>query len=480
MRKLRDLMPEELAALLRVTPMEAQQYIESADSIPFMQAPVEKVKEDLRGLKERGKLEKPLPDVAKRWRQVRELLFREPEFEARYPAAYAILLESYYPEIMGELIGLRLPSFGIRISRNEPKDHIGRKSVEDSYSDAYSVRASDMEGKTLLADQSYIGLDPGHLRAILLEIVSRDEYWERIHARYRDPELIDNYQVPTKSLVRITDLRLAVNLEAKVIKDNLVAVLDLLERPVTAHSVFEWKQKVLALDAAFLEQMPGDRESSVATISFAAAALLLFIDLDMPGVENGSSYRLAEQIRSLATVIRDLTRSLDKSAEELESLLANRRAGHPARLEKQYYRALELYRLGLPPEAVLGVLDIKPYNPETGKGTRAWKKRLKEKLLLAEQIERRTFPRAAKIFANRDNEYIRLKARQAYYLFTQEFGLDQESVFIPPTARVRWDWWGIKLGRTLCINTRTKRGREITKAYLELGFSQARGVPPLS
>ena len=47
-KRLADLAARELAALFRVSVEEAQNYLELADSDPFMQTPVEKVREDLR------------------------------------------------------------------------------------------------------------------------------------------------------------------------------------------------------------------------------------------------------------------------------------------------------------------------------------------------------------------------------------------------------------------------------------------------
>lgn len=114
---------------MRVSLEEAQEYLESADSNPFMQAPVERVREDLRRLQDRGGLDdKVPPDVAVRWVQIRALLFREPEFEARYPAAYTLLLEPHFREIGDELIGISLPSFGVRIIQYAPEAHGPRVS----------------------------------------------------------------------------------------------------------------------------------------------------------------------------------------------------------------------------------------------------------------------------------------------------------------------------------------------------------------
>jgi hypothetical protein len=71
----------------------------------------------------------------------------------------------------------------------------------------------------------------------------------------------------------------------------------------------------------------GDTETGVAAVTFVAAALWLFLDLNTPGVKTASSYRLAEQVESLASVIRNLTRRLRASTKELARLTANRPSG---------------------------------------------------------------------------------------------------------------------------------------------------------
>ena len=72
MKRLVDLSARELSALLRVPVEEAQEYLKSADSNPFMQVPVEQVREDLQHLQESGELDEKVPrDVATRWVQTR-------------------------------------------------------------------------------------------------------------------------------------------------------------------------------------------------------------------------------------------------------------------------------------------------------------------------------------------------------------------------------------------------------------------------
>lgn len=140
-KRLAHLSARELSALLRGSLEEAQEYLESADSTPFMQAPVEKVREDLRRRQESSGQAHNIPhDVAARWVQVRSLLFREPEFETRYPAAYTLLLEPHFREIGDELIGISLPSFGVRILQHAPETRGPNISRHDRHHDTFSSR----------------------------------------------------------------------------------------------------------------------------------------------------------------------------------------------------------------------------------------------------------------------------------------------------------------------------------------------------
>jgi hypothetical protein len=471
MKRLRDLPTKELSELLEVPARQAHEYLEAADSIPFMQAPVHEIREGIQGLRESGKLEEGSRYFASRYKELRELLFRETEFEARYPAAYALMLEPTYPEIRDELVGLHLPSFGVRLLRHAPVVHAGRGSMFEDHYDAYSITRGKMEGQTPLADQDYEYLDVGYLQGLLLDILRREEYWERLHARrYRDPDIIERYDAPDSSPVRLTDLRLAINFDPDKLKTSLILAFQLLERPVTAEGVIRWKQQVLDLEGDLSERGFEDPDTGIVAVSFAAAALLLFVDLDMPSVEDGRSSVLDAKVWSLAKIICDLAESLDKGAGELEKLLASRAPGHQAALEKGYHDALSIYRVFGDLERVARVLGITPYNSETGKGTKSWKKKAKEKLTKAEEFEKKRYPRAAAIFANKDNEYVRRKAIQASRLSLEEM-LFATDVPTPPMPRERWDWWGRKIGQKLQINTRTRRGREITKAYVDLGFS---------
>ncbi len=279
--------------------MEAQKLLESAG--PFMQAPVQEVRAELRRLRNSLQPDKIPHDVANRWKQIRDLLYREPEFEIRYPAAYGLLMEPRYPEIMDELGGLSLPSFGVRIFRHDPYEQVKHSREPGEHYDAFTTRHSGGEAKGPLLKHEFEPLDLGYLQGILFEVLGRDEYWERLHKRYRDPDLILRYGAPDKSLIRLTDLRLARKLVAELksekFKDGTKRILDSLERPPTPDGVAKWKRQILDPASGFVEQRFGnpfdysapagwleDRQLGVMVPSFSAAALLLFLDLDMPGI----------------------------------------------------------------------------------------------------------------------------------------------------------------------------------------------------
>src|SRR5829696_5940046 len=101
----------------------------------------------------------------------------------------------------------------------------------------------------------------------------------------------------------------------------------------------------------------------------------------MPGIDKTSSYRLAEQIESLASIIRKLVQRLGRSTEDLGKLVANRSSGNHSELPGNNYSALQRYRMGhYNLRQTAEWLGITPYNSRTGKGTRAWKARVKKRL----------------------------------------------------------------------------------------------------
>jgi len=242
---------------------------------------------------------------------------------------------------------------------------------------------------------------------------------------------------------------------------------------MTAERVVEWKHQIMGnrgedeLDHCWEEF--GDqlrRRFRAFTVSFAAAALFLFMDLDMPDVRDEKPYRLAEQISELAKIIKSLMRDLDDKTQELEKLVGNRSAGRQSRRENQAYRALCYWRYGHNPEAIARWLGITPYSSKMGKGTRNWKTKLKGILTRGEEIENKRYPRAAAIFANyKDSPHIRRKAHRAYrahLVMTKRFPGH------PPIYEV---------GRKIRVNFQKWRGQEVIQAYVQLGSCLVRGKP---
>ncbi len=238
-----------------------------------------------------------------------------------------------------------------------------------------------------------------------------------------------------------------------------------LKRIKAAELVWEAKRDLSLFER--VEREFGDPRVGTAAVSFAAAALFLFIDLDMPGLRESKPFRLAEQIESLARIIRNLAVKLDEASGELGSLLANRGAGRQARSEGECYRALGAYRMGYEPETVAEWLGITPYSSRTGEGTRDWRARLRRILARGEEAERKHYPRAAAVFANRDNPHVRRKAETAYLTYDED-----EERFGHQHA-----WWNV--GRAIHVNYQTQRGVEVVNAYIELGSCIVNEIPPL-
>src|SRR5215203_1821876 len=131
-------------------------------------------------------------DVGVRFRQLRRLLSKEPEFKTRYPEAHSILLS--HRARMTEHGGLPLPSFGVHILRHEPHLHVSlpeETMVGDAYTATY---APNLELGLPPADQSFWPVDAGFLRGVLLAILSREEYSERIVPSAEDPNLFEGVE----------------------------------------------------------------------------------------------------------------------------------------------------------------------------------------------------------------------------------------------------------------------------------------------
>jgi hypothetical protein len=187
----------------------------------------------------------------------------------------------------------------------------------------------------------------------------------------------------------------------------------------------------------------------------------------MPGIEETSSYRLSEQIGSLASLIDKVVRRLGRSTADLGKLVANRSSGNGLELPGNNHLALQQYRMGRRNlEGIAEWLGITPYSSKTGKGTRDWKARVKQRLRKGKEFEDRYYPRAAAIFANSDHPAVRRQARRAYRGYRYEVGYRGRCPFC-------------LLGRWAQVSaSETKRGKEIAWAYAQLGSCILQRIPP--
>lgn len=467
-------------------------------------------------------------DVAGRFRALQDLLRYQPEFETRYPAAFEVL----FPRAARrrERGGLYLPSFEVRILNNWTYSHVEDGSWPGG-ADAYTSVSRWWQRDWRLREANHdIGMPQyDELQGLLLAILGREESGERMGPcspmRYMEGT-VEGVQGPEETPIRLTDLRLTAELaEPGRLKDGLRKVLDLLHRPMTADHVVLWKLRLLGSELGWevgkdwtcvkhlaripAEEVPedvseqvkeardwyrrgerfepfrpgrvametrsdlliqqfGDEKSGVATVSFAAAALWLFLDLDMPGVERASSYRLSEQIESLASLIRKVVRRLGRSTADLGKLIANRSSGNRIELPGNNHLALQQYRMGRRDlEGIAEWLGITPYNSRTGKGTRNWKARVKQRFREGKEFEDKNYPRAAAIFANSDHPAVRRKARRAYRGYRYEVG----RLGTCPFSLLGY-WAQVSASET-------KRGKEIAWAYTQLGSCILQRIPPM-
>jgi len=533
-KKLSELPDRELAFLLNSTAAEVrglrEQLRESPDEhfSAIMNMTIEEFRQDCASssFSMSRLISGDVPrDVGLRFRQLQELLSEQFEFESRYPAAYEIL----FPQSARyrDRAGLYLPSFDVHVLNNYPQYHV---QFQDDWlaGDAYTL--TDNRSKNhpwgTNVERSWLFPDYEDLQGILLAILSREEYVERIGyiRRPRRFELFDHNKVPEAAYVRLTDLRLAKHLRGGSLKRELQPLLALLELPVTKGHILEWKLRVLgsrlerppALDwqvaqragksddsahlqkteesaeemvsltgngslpvsgtnfdsrwaeVEILRQQFGDEEMGSIAVSFSAAALLLLTDLDMPGLREAPPRRMAGHIQSLAGLIKDLIAGLNRATHRLESLASNRPPGRQPDLEGNDYRALRLYRMGRSLRETAEWLEITPYSSRTGRGTRDWKARVKQRLSNGKRIEDERYPRAAAIFAHRDNPHVRRKARRAYRKYLVERGRSG--------AFFRWTGFGRYIRTS---PTATQRSIEVNYAYVQLGSCILQGIPPV-
>jgi hypothetical protein len=446
--------------------------------------------EEVKQLKRTGEFYRRFPyfkrkaptDADTRLRYLRDLLRHESEFQARYPAAYELLFGR-----SEQISGLPLPSFGVRILHHDPQDQVlpagwfqEWKRSQNS-GDAFSLMSvgrtkGDRDKKV---DQSLAPLDLGYMRGVLLAILSREEYEERIATELHDEALREQLGVPAQASVRITDLRLAMapDLEnSESLKKALRPLFGSLEKPLTPEGVLQWKWDLLRGDEKTNGEESEDTKAKITRVSFAAAALLLFLDFDMPGIEGARSLVLTEQIVKLAEIIQKVSKSLNANANKLEKLLAFRDPNHPSTHGHKFYDVLVGYRMGEELETLARSSRITPYKSSPSEsggddhgGTKHWKIRLAEKLEHGAEIEKEKYPLATAVFANRYKPRIMAKARLAFHAYRDEI------FHQPPSEEPRlWPNTGSKIN----VDASTDSGLEVVQAYVQVGSCLEQNLNP--
>lgn len=444
--------------------------------------------EEVKQLKRTGEFYRRFPyfkrkvpmDADTRLRYLQDLLGHETEFQARYPAAYELLFGQ-----SEQINVLPLASFGVRILHHDPQDHVlpafwfqEWKRSQNS-GDAFSLMSVDRTKGDKKVDQSLAPLDLGYMRGVLLTILSREEYEERIATELHDEAMREQLGAPAQSSVRITDLRLALALglkDTKALKKALRPLIGSIEKPITPERVLQWKWDLLRGDEWPKLEASEDSKAKITKVSFAAAALLLFLDFDMPGIEGASTFVLTEQVVKVAEIIQKVSKSLNANANKLEKLLALRAPNHPSTHGHKFYDALLTYRMGEELDTIARSSGITPYKSSPSEsggddhgGTKHWKIRLAEKLEHGAEIEKEKYPLATAVFLNRHKSRIKAKARLAYHAY-------REVILFQPPSEEPWLWQNT--GSRINVDASTDSGLEVVQAYVQLGSSLERNLNP--
>jgi hypothetical protein len=350
----------------------------------------------------------------------------------------------------------------------------------DAFSVSYYYTADDF-----VADQDFMPLDEGHVRRLLLEIFSREEYTDILdHYNYsenrwfevdegRSSEPGEGEPAPQ---VRITDLRLAKDLKPAIFRRELQSALVNLESPVTKESILRWKWDTLShyktppKDPRGLDEAEAAEESSrVMAVSFAAAALLLLVDLDARKLREEGVDELAQRVKDLYDVIRKLSKSLDACTNELSTHLAGNPPYRPPDPEAKHYTALVLYRMGHPLYKVGWRVGINSSVPKFGiKGSKNWKGTVRKFIQLGVEVEKQRFPRAAEVFRRSDDEAVQKKAIEAYHDYVDSWG--EHLIFM--------ELQDLQEGDELLGGVPANEEEQVNNAYLQLGSCLINGIDP--
>lgn len=335
---------------------------------------------------------------------------------------------------------LLLPSFGVSVSRSDPITSsvpVGWGTADFSVDsgDAFSVSYLQENSGTSTANHEFVNLDAGYLRRILLYVLYEEEY-ERIkehhslrsseNRRASVPDQEAAHTSGSRAQVRLTDLRIAADIKPAHLRRELNS--SRLPSSLSSESVARWKWETLRkpkelrelADLVENDRWYKEEQIRVKVISFTAAALLLLVDLDMPRLEEAAHDTVVKQVEGVHRVVQDLITKVDSSTNELAELLGARKGtsgGRPPNPDDKYYVALALYRMGRSPKEIAYRVGIRaPGARGKGeKGSKNWKGNLREFISRGIGVEKKLLPRAAEVFARRNEEQIKAKAIETYH-----------------------------------------------------------------
>jgi hypothetical protein len=362
------------------------------------------------------------------------------------------------PYYSGKLL---LPSFGIEVdgievTRSAPRTEVRLtgEGIEDlicDSGDAFSISYLDRKSDATTVDRRFMGLDEAYIRRVLLLILDGEEY-DEIHlyhgahtSRVVFPNLpsggldlrhpIREEDEDPKAQVRITDLRLAKDLERQELESELKAEVSGLIPPVTVDKVLRWKWKTLlkpkrmrtVSEVKEKKEWYEEEHLRIRAISFAAAALCLSVDLGLKNLEKSSPDDLTEIILDWHKLISKLISAVDDTVGKASKLLSGRKGtqgGHPPDPELKFYTALFLYRMGNFPKGIATQIGLNE------KVNVNWKSKLKKAIERGIEIEQEKFTLAAEVFLRRDEKEIREAALAAYANYDDPYLRGPEDVSV--------------------------------------------------
>jgi len=394
---------------------------------------------------------------------------------------------------------LLLPSFGIEVdgievTRSAPRSEVRLTDellvdVKCDSGDAFSISYLDRKSDATIVDRRFMGLDEAYIRRVLLLILDGEEY-DDIHlyhgahtSRVVFPNLpsggldlrhpIREEDADPKAQVRITDLRLAKDLESPDLESELKAEVSGLIPPVTVDKVLRWKWKTLlkpkgmrtVSEVKEKKEWYEEEHLRIRAISFAAAALCLSVDLGQENLEELSHDGLTEIILSWHTLISKLISALDDTVDGMSKLLSGRKGttgGRPPDPEFKSYTALFLYRMGNFPKDIATQIGLNE------KDNVNWKSKLKKAIERGIEIEQEKFPRSAEVFAHRGEKEIHEAALSAYDKYSDP------SVRAPEDVSSALEDGGDLIGMPATESVQRQN------ALIQLGSCIKRGREPLS